>query len=216
MGQRTEEITSRLGRTTIQLLVQVSLQRHSLGTSIPEYVNAPPNPQIRLGFGNVEQVSHGPRLNRQGELPHHFDGLVPHGLQQHSVNERLDLRHHLRVFGALKKRLNDPAIIGVVRRVCLHGQLPHRAHIFLGGNRDAEGRIRAVGLPVAGRLPNLLVTKNHGHGLALEVAGENAILTARLNEGIRSRVHGRSIGPSPIRCQRGPSRNMRETAPTRP
>ena len=64
MGQRAKEITSRLGRTAIQLLVQVSLQRHPLRTSIPEHVNAPPNPQISLGFGNVEQVSHGPRLDR--------------------------------------------------------------------------------------------------------------------------------------------------------
>jgi hypothetical protein len=57
------------------------------------------------------------------------------------IDQTRDLLDDGGVFGAAEKRLHDIAIVAVLRRVGFDGQLAHRAHVFLGGNRHPERRI---------------------------------------------------------------------------
>jgi hypothetical protein len=104
-------------------------------------------------------------------------------------SQGLDLRDHLRLFRALEKGLGDGAVVGVLGRIRLDGKLAHGAHIFLGWNRHAEGRVGAEGLPVFRRLAHIFVAQDHGDVFTVERALHHAGFGAGFFEGIGKGGH---------------------------
>ncbi len=115
--------------------------------------------------------------------------LILHALLRLQNGQAPHPRDHVRVFGALKKRLHDPAVFRVVRRIGFHRQLPHRAHLLLRRNGHAKRRIRAESFPVPRRPPHIFMAQDHRHVLALKRTHEHTGFGARLTEGIGDFIH---------------------------
>ena len=155
-----------------------------------EDVNAPADPGVRLGLGHVQQVGQRARLHRQRELVHHLDRFPAQRLGQLLRDQRLHLRDHLGLLGALEERLDDGAILRVLRRIGLDRQLAHRADLLLRRNRHAKRRVRAEGLPILRRLAHVRVAQDHGNRLALERALKDAGVVPGFAKWIRDMAHG--------------------------
>ena len=59
------------------------------------------------------------------------------------VDEGFDLGDELGGFGAVEEGFDDFSGGGVFGRIGFDGELAHGAHVFLGGNGDAEGDVGA-------------------------------------------------------------------------
>ena len=82
-----------------------------------EHMDTPGNPRLGLGLGHVEEVGEGARLDRQGQLAHHFDHPTLQGLAQLLSHQRFNPGDHFGPFGTLENRLHQRPILGVLRRI---------------------------------------------------------------------------------------------------
>ena len=180
-----EVVAGALGRRG-ELAFDVFVEPGTLAEPVllAEDVGAPADPKLGFALRHVQQVGERAGLEGEGEAMDDL-GLRPGECgPEHLLGEGLDLRDHGLRFRALEKRLGDRPVVGVGGRVDLERQLADRTDGFLRGNRHAEGRVGAIGLPVLGRLPDVGVAQDHRDRLALElVTRDRSRLPLRL-EGV--------------------------------
>jgi len=100
------------------------------------------------------------------------------------------------VLRALEKGIGDLPVVGMLGRIGLDRELPHRAHVLFRGNRHAERRVGAERLPILRRAPHVLVAQEHEDVLAVEGTFKDAGFLAGGTEGVGGRIHrsGREKG----------------------
>ena len=202
LRERAEKIGAGVGLGFVELPVEIIFEDGAgfeFAAGDLENVDTPAEPDLALAGGDVEQVGEGARLHGQGELVDDLDGVAREGLVEQVGDQGLDLRDDGGVFGAGEKRFDDGAVVAVLGRVGLDGQLAHRAHRFLGGNRHAERRVGAERLPVLRGLAHILVAEEHRDVFAVKRAFEDAGFLAGLAERVGESRHGQSE-----RSERGP------------
>ncbi len=202
LRERAEKIGTEVGLGFVEFAVQVVFEDRAgfeFAAGDLENVDAPAEPDLALAGRDVEQVGEGARLHGQGELVDDLDGVARERLVEQVGDQGLDLRDDGGVFGAGEKRFDDRAVVAVLGRVGLDGQLAHRAHGFLGGNRHAERRVGAERLPVLRGLAHVLVAEEHRDVLAVKRAFEDAGFLAGLAQRVGESRHGEGE-----RSERGP------------
>ena len=195
LGEGAEEVGAGMGFGGVEFLMEVVFE-HGAGFELApgdfEDVDAPTDPGVGFGFGGVEEVGEGAGLDGEGEVVDDLDGRAVEGIGEHAADEGLDLGDHGGVFGALEEGFDDVAIFGVLGGIGFDGELAHGAHVFFGGDGDAEGGVGAEGVPVFGGFANVLVAEDHGDVLAVEGALHDAGVGAGFLEGVGEGGHGGS------------------------
>ena len=187
LGEGAEEVGAGVGLGGVEFLMEVVFENGAgfeLATGDFEDVDAPTDPGVGFGFGGVEEVGEGAGLDGEGEVVDDLDGGPVEGVGEHAADEGLDLGDHGGVFGALEEGFDDVAVFGVFGGIGFDGELAHGAHVLLGGDGDAEGGVRAEGLPVFGGFADVLVAEDHGDVFAMEGALHDAGFGAGFLEGV--------------------------------
>ena len=189
LSQGTEEIFPGIRYRTVELRVQIVLQSDAFfqPTRDPEDMDSPADPGFGLGLRHIQKIGEGMRLNRQGEPMNQLDRRAPQRIRQLFPEEGFHLSDHCGLFRTLEKRLDDGAVIGVLWRIGLDRQLPHRADILFRGNRNPEGNIGTEGLPVLGRLPDILMAQQHVDFLPMKRTLKHPGTVARFAERVWQR-----------------------------
>ena len=143
-------------------------------------MHPPADEQVCLRLGHVEKDRERLRLQRQRKTFHDLDRVGREALRQQSVGDILHPRHERRLLRPEKKRLDELAIVGLIGRIDLNGQLPDAAEAFLRRDRHPEWRVRAEGLPVLRRPADVRVPQDHRNHFVAGRQTEHARGTALL------------------------------------
>ena len=147
-------------------------------------MRAPADPNLCLRVRHVEQDRQCARLERDCKLADNFNRIAFDRGGKKFANKGFDPCNHFRQLGPIEKWLCDLAVISVVGRIDLEWKLANGADVFLRWNRNPHRSVGTECLPVLRRGAQILVSKDHRHGIALEFVDENTVFAARFTEGI--------------------------------
>src|SRR5262245_40186894 len=178
LHQRAEQILTRIPFSSIELPAQVVLKHDRFFKPVTtlENMDSPANICVRLRLRHIQQIREGPRLYGQRKIVDDLHRLPSQPFRQHLPDQSGYPCYHVRLLGSQKKWLYNRTIFGVLGRVGLNRQLPHRPYLFFRGNRHSKGSVRAVCLPIFGRLAHVGMAKNHRQSFSLEGTKQDTIL----------------------------------------
>ena len=141
--QQAVEVVARRRGGLVELLVEIPFEILSLLRAVPpvmEDVHAPADEPLGLGLVHAEEHREGPRLQRQGEVAHHLDRVAGERLREQPLGDRLDPGEERGLLRPQEEGLDELAILGLLGRIGLDGQLPHRC-----GGAPPTGSARGTG-----------------------------------------------------------------------
>ncbi len=131
--QSTEKVFTRILLCRFKHLLAVPLHKGTFALPVPFLKNmyTPANPGFRFLRIDIEQVGQGMGLERNGKVLYDLKTLLRQHLDNQFFQQDIQLLLHLRQQRPTKERLNNLAILRVLRWIRLNRILTNRTYTFL-------------------------------------------------------------------------------------